>query len=144
MQNQVLSTDTRTEGPSNRAFRPLWINPPAFGVSLQMACMARILLLIHQPAAGGYLEYLQRDKVISECIDTIGGIAMKLTDNASRLMSTQCLYAAGLYCPDGPKRQYIAELVQDHQGHTGWPINTDLSEELRGEWLKRPQGESQT
>ena len=109
-----------------------------------MACMARILLLIHQPAAGGYLEYLQRDKVISECIDTIGGIAMKLTDNASRLMSTQCLYAAGLYCPDGPKRQYIAELVQDHQGHTGWPINTDLSEELRGEWLKRPQGESQT
>lgn len=123
--------------------------------------MARILLLIHQPAAGtpaqsgwhwqsantqtgGYLEYLQRDKVISECIDTIGGIAMKLYDNASCLMSTQCLYAAGLYCPDGPKCQYIAELVQDHQGHTGWPINTDLAEELRGEWLKRPQGGSQT
>jgi len=46
------------EGPSNRAFRPLWIHPSAFGTSLQMYSMARVLLLIHQPAAGGYLEYL--------------------------------------------------------------------------------------
>lgn len=55
------------EGPSNRAFRPLWIHPPALGTSLQMYSMARILLLIHQPAAGGYLEYLGRDKIITEC-----------------------------------------------------------------------------
>lgn len=46
------------EGPANRPFRPLWVNPPVFGTSMQMYCMARILLLIHQPAAGGYLEYL--------------------------------------------------------------------------------------
>lgn len=52
------------EGPSNRAFRPLWIQPPAFGVSLQMYSMARILLLIHQPAAS-YLEYMGRDRVIT-------------------------------------------------------------------------------
>ncbi|KXS96792.1 hypothetical protein AC578_5338, partial [Pseudocercospora eumusae] len=125
------------EGPSNRPFKPLWIHPPAFGVSFQMYCMARILLLIHQPSAGGYMEYLTRDKVITECIDTIGGVAMKLTDDASRLMSTQCLYAAGLFCTDNDKQKYIAELIRDHQGHTGWPVNTDLAEELRSEWSKQ-------
>lgn len=31
------------EGPANRAFRPLWIHPPAFGTSVQMHSMARIL-----------------------------------------------------------------------------------------------------
>ena len=87
------------------------------------------------------MEYLARDKVITECIDTIGGVAMKLTDDASRLMSTQCLYAAGLFCTDNDKREYIAELIRDHQGHTGWPVNTDLAEELRSEWAKqKPSG----
>lgn len=128
------------EQPSNRAFRPLWIHPPAFGTSVQMYCMARILLLIHQPAAGGYLEYLARDKIITECIDTVGGIAMKLADDASRLMSTQCLFAAGLYCTDSSKRQCIAELIQDHQSHTGWPVNTDLANELRVEWSTQKPG----
>lgn len=99
--------------------------------------MARILLLIHQPAAGGYLEYLSRDKNIVESIDTIGGIALNLKDDASRLMSTQCLFAAGLYCTDNAKRNRIAELIQDHSAHTGWPSNTDLAEELRTEWLKQ-------
>lgn len=55
------------EGPSNRALKPIWIHPQAFGTSIQMYCMARILLLINQPAAGGYLEYTSRDKLITEC-----------------------------------------------------------------------------
>ncbi|KAK5112807.1 hypothetical protein LTR85_011141 [Meristemomyces frigidus] len=58
------------EGPSNRAFKPLWIHPPAFGTAIQMYCMARILLLINQPAAGGYLEYIGRDKIITESTNT--------------------------------------------------------------------------
>lgn len=128
------------EGPYNRAFQPLWVHPPAFGTSLQMCCMARILLLIHQPAAGGYLEYLGRDKIITECVDTIGGIALKLTDDASRLMSSQCLFAAGLYCNDTEKRRCIAELITDHSMHTGWPSNTDLAEELQLEWSKQKPG----
>ncbi|EMD01012.1 hypothetical protein BAUCODRAFT_60938 [Baudoinia panamericana UAMH 10762] len=128
------------EGPSNRAFRPLWVHPPALGTSLQMYSMARILLLIHQPAAGGYLEYLRRDKIITECIDTIGGIALKLTDDASRLMSTQCMFAAGLFCTDLAKRVCITELIDDHSTQTGWPSNTNLSEELRAEWSQLKPG----
>lgn len=97
-------------------------------------------LLIHQPAAGGYLEYLGREKIITDCIETIGGIALKLTDDASRLMSTQCLFAAGLYCTDLEKRNCIAGLITDHSMHTGWPSNTDLAEELRTEWSKQKPG----
>jgi hypothetical protein len=99
--------------------------------------MARILLLIHKPAAGGYLEYIARDKIITECIDTVGGIAMKLDDDAARLMSTQCLFAAGIYCTDPEKRQYIALLIRDHQRHTGWPVNTGLADELQLEWANQ-------
>ena len=123
--------------PGRGPFQALWISPSAFGASLQMYCMARILLLINKPAAGGYLEYMSRDKIISESIDMIGGIAMKLTDNASRLMSSQCLFAAGLYCNDPAKRECIAELISDHSAHTGWPSNGDLAEELRAEWSKQ-------
>lgn len=128
------------EGPSNRAFRPLWIHPSVCGSALQMYCMARILLLIHQPAANGYLEYMGRDRIITDCIDTIGGIALKLNDDASRFMSTQCLFAAGLFCNDEAKRTCIAELIQDHQAHTGWPINANLAEELQQEWTKQKPG----
>ncbi|KAK3076011.1 hypothetical protein LTR53_000188 [Teratosphaeriaceae sp. CCFEE 6253] len=126
--------------PSDRAFKPIWIHPSAFGVSLQMHSMARILLLIHQPTAGGYLEYLGRDKAITECIDTIGGIALRLDDDASRLMSTQCLFAAGLYCTDQGKRECIAELIAEHSAHTGWPANVILADELRVQWAKQKSG----
>ncbi|KXL51480.1 hypothetical protein M433DRAFT_60210 [Acidomyces richmondensis BFW] len=121
---------------SNHGIRPIWIHPSAFGTSIQMYCMARILLLIHQPAAGGYMEYRRRDVIITECIDTIVGIALKLTDDASRLMSTQCLWAAGMYCADPDKRKCITELITDHSMHTGWPSNTDLAKELQTEWSK--------
>ncbi|KAK3113714.1 hypothetical protein LTR53_008717 [Teratosphaeriaceae sp. CCFEE 6253] len=128
------------EESSDRAFKPIWIHASAFGVSLQMHSMARILLLIHQPTAGGYLEYLGRDKAITECIDTIGGIALRLDDGASRLMSTQCLFAAGLYCTDQRKRECIAELIAEHSAHTGWPANVNLADELRVEWAKQKSG----
>ncbi|KAK3683164.1 hypothetical protein LTR37_020503 [Vermiconidia calcicola] len=122
------------QGATDRAFTPLWVHPPALGTSIQMHCMARILLLIHQPAPEGHRAYLSRDKHITQCIDTIGGIALELTDEASRLMSTQCLFAVGLYCTDETKRARIGELIREHSSHTGWPSNIDLAEELQLEW----------
>lgn len=125
------------QGPFDSAFIPLWFNPPALGVSVQMYCCARILLLVNQPAAGGYLECQSRERTIAECVDTVGGVAMKLSDDATRLMSTQCLYAAGLYCSVPAKQNSIAELIRDHSAHTGWPTNTDLVEELRVHWAEQ-------
>jgi hypothetical protein len=125
------------QGPFESAFVPLWFNPPALGVSVQMYCCARILLLVNQPAAGGYLECQSRERTIAECVDTVGGVAMRLSDDATRLMSTQCLYAAGLYCTVPAKQNSIAELIRDHSAHTGWPTNTDLVEELRVHWAEQ-------
>jgi len=127
------------QGPFESVFIPLWFNPPALGVSVQMYCCARILLLVNQPAAGGYLECQSRERTIAECIDTVGGVAMKLSDDATRLMSTQCLYAAGLYCSVPAKQNSIAELIREHSAHTGWPTNTDLVEELRVHWAEQAQ-----
>lgn len=125
------------QGSSHSAFTPLWFNPPAFGASVQMYCCARILLLVNQPAAGGYIECQSRERIIAECVDTIGGIAMKLADDASRLMSTQCLYTAGMYCTVAEKQDCIAELIRMHSAHTGWPTNADLVEELRVHWAEK-------
>jgi hypothetical protein len=124
------------EETPNATFKPIWIQPQAFGVSVQMHSMARILLLVHQSALGGYQEYLGRENAVSECIDTIGGIARTLTEDACRLISTQCLYAAGLHCKDVAKRNSIVELIHDHSRHTGWPTNSDLADELQQQWLK--------
>lgn len=99
--------------------------------------MARILLLVSQPSAGGYLELLGRERSISDEIDTICGIALKVSDEAATVMSTQCLFAAGLYSTDQSKRTCIAELIEHNSRQTGWPpASTDLAEELRQEWAK--------
>lgn len=101
--------------------------------------MARILLLVSQPSAGGYLELAGRESSIATEIDKIGGIALKVNDDAGRVMSTQCLFAAGLYCMDQAKRACILDLIQDHCKQTGWPpSNTDLAEQLQKEWAKLP------
>lgn len=99
--------------------------------------MARVLLLVSQPSAGGYLELLGRERSIANEIDTIGGIALKVNDDAACVMSTQCLFAAGLYCTDKAKRACIAELIDQHSKQTGWPpASTNLAEELCHEWKK--------
>lgn len=103
--------------------------------------MARILLLVSQPSAGGYPELLSRERAIAEEIDTIGGIALKVIDDGAVVTSTQCLFAAGLYCTDEAKRICIAELIESHAEQTRWPpINTNLAEELREEWKRCRSG----
>jgi hypothetical protein len=127
------------QAPFDSAFMPLWFNPPALGVSVQMYCFARVLLLVNQPAAGGYIECQSRERTIADCVDTIAGIAMRLSDDASRLMSTQCLYAAGLYCIVPVKQNSIANLLRQHSERTGWPVpsNEDLVEELKIHWAEQ-------
>ncbi|KAK8241894.1 hypothetical protein HDK77DRAFT_377156 [Phyllosticta capitalensis] len=141
----LMGAVTETAGP----FRPIWINPPAFAAAVQMHNFARILLLVQQPAAGGYREYLTRDAALQSAIDTIGGVATFLdaqpgsvySKGASNevagaaVVSTQCLYAAGLYVNDDGKRQEICRLIERHQEKTRWPVQS-LADELRAEWSR--------
>jgi len=117
----------------NSVFRPIWINPPQLGTAIQMHHFARILLLVHQPAPGGYTELFRRQERIAEGVDTICGIAMLIKDEPSTVSSIQCLFAAGLYTHDQKKREVIVQMIDEHQARTAWPVKS-LSEELRTEW----------
>ncbi|EOD48367.1 putative zn 2cys6 transcription factor protein [Neofusicoccum parvum UCRNP2] len=103
--------------------------------AVQMHNFARILLLIHQPAAGGYREYLAREKSLNAAIDTVIGLAMTIDYEPAEVVSTQCLFAAGLYASEAFKRDKICELIERHQRGTGWPVQS-LADELRGEWAR--------
>ncbi|KAK5168267.1 uncharacterized protein LTR77_006836 [Saxophila tyrrhenica] len=128
------------QSSGDQPFKPIWVHPSAFGAAMQMYHVARILLLVDQPAAGGSVESYSRSYTIGESVNAIAGIALTMTEDASRVISTQCLFAAGLRCTDQEKRDFIANLITDHTRHTGWPSNTNLAEELQSEWSKGSKG----
>jgi len=81
---------------------------------------------------------LAREGIMLQSIDTICGIAMTLEDEPASVMSTQCVFAAGLYAREDSKRQEIKKLLTLHQSRTGWPPSS-LAEELEAEWRSLPQ-----
>lgn len=131
--NPLPMTNAETE--NSRPFKPIWINPPGFAAAVQMHNFARILLLVHQPAAGGYREYFVREKDLNAAIDMIVGLAMTIDYEPAEVVSTQCLFAAGLYANELFKREKICELIEKHQRNTGWPVQS-LADELRTEWAR--------
>jgi hypothetical protein len=67
------------------------------GVALQLHYSARLLLLLNQPSRGGFGGYLEQGRLITKYVANICGIAMTLTDNASSVMCSQCLFI-GMFC----------------------------------------------
>ncbi|KAI5206606.1 hypothetical protein E4T38_03786 [Aureobasidium subglaciale] len=120
-----------SQGP----FKPIWIHPLVFGVGLQMYHFAKILLQICTPAAGGLKEYMARERALNESIDVICGIALATDDDAAIVISTQCIFAAGLHTQDPGKRVAVLGIIAQHQARTGWPVH-DLRIDLEAEWSK--------
>jgi len=75
---------------------------------------------------------------------------MTLTDDASSLMSSQCLFIgkhlftrngnyeltftlAGMCIQEPRQREYLIELIDICQRRSGWPTKS-LSEELKSDW----------
>jgi hypothetical protein len=56
-------------------------------------------------------------------------------DDAALVISTQCIFAAGLHTRDPTKRVAILEMIFHHQHRTGWPVH-DLRVDLEAEWTK--------
>lgn len=118
-------------------FKPIWIHPPPFAVAMQVYHFARILVTLHLPAVGaaGFQGYLKTQRVLSEAVDGICGIALELRDEGGQILSAQCLFGAGLCTQDEGKREVILDLIGHCEGWTGWPM-ASLIEDLRGEWAK--------
>ncbi|KAL3425562.1 Zn(II)2Cys6 transcription factor [Phlyctema vagabunda] len=116
-------------------FDSIWIHPPAFGVSMQLHCAARILILLHRPSFGGMRGYMEQQKLLTKAVETICGIAITLTDDASSVMSSQCLYIAGLCIQDASQRGAVLSMIDSCHQRIGWPTKS-LSEDLKSEWAK--------
>ncbi|CAD0112266.1 unnamed protein product [Aureobasidium uvarum] len=106
---------------------------PADCVAVQIYYFARIMLAVHSPAVSGLKELERQRQTLDNAIDQIGGIACTTSDTSATIISTQCLFAAGLNLRDSVKREHIVRLLRSHQARTGWPV-TDLAEDLQAEW----------
>lgn len=120
---------------SSSVFRPMWIHPPQFAVALQVYHFARILITLHRPAVAGFQGYLQTQRVLSEAVEAICGIAMALRDEGSQILSAQCLFGAGLCTQDPRRRDAIVALITACEARTEWPMAT-LVADLRAEWAR--------
>ncbi|CZT16301.1 uncharacterized protein RCC_02143 [Ramularia collo-cygni] len=111
-------------------FTPLWINPPAASLAIQVHYLSRLLLLENKPAAGGMRELSVREPLRREAIGIIGGIACCTDSEASILVSMICLYGAGQQTRELAVQEEICKLLHSHQEKVKWP-SYDLSAELR-------------
>lgn len=118
-------------------FKPIWIHPPRFAVAMQVYHFARILVTLHLPAVGaaGFEGYRRTQRVLSDAVDNICGIALELNDEGCQILSAQCLFGAGLCTQREGRRDVILKLISRCEERTGWPLAT-LVEDLKGEWMK--------
>ncbi|OAA53314.1 Fungal transcriptional regulatory protein [Cordyceps fumosorosea ARSEF 2679] len=133
---KVLPTprDEPGAGAEAEVFTPLWIHPPQFGTALQAFSFAQILLTLHGGEAGGFRGYLKMQRTLSEAVNTICGIAMRLTEEGCQVLSAQCLYGAGLCVTEAARRERIVRLMEDCEARVGWPPMARWREDLRRDW----------
>lgn len=123
-----------TSNPTD-AFDAIWIHPQALANSVQLNCAARILILLHRPSLGGARGFMEQQQVLVKSVNTICGIAMPMNDDASSLISSQCLFIAGMCVQDSRQREALVSMIDACQHRTGWPTRS-LSGELSAEWRK--------
>ncbi|PYH91367.1 hypothetical protein BO71DRAFT_421613 [Aspergillus ellipticus CBS 707.79] len=124
-------------------FRTIWIRPAAFALAVQFFNASYILLLANEPSFGGLDQYLERQSAIKRHVEDICGIAMRLTDSASSLMSSQALFIAGMFTQERQARDAILELLETCRERAGWPVRS-LGVELQELWGRHQSNNSTT
>lgn len=75
---------------------------------------------------------------MDEAIDDICSIGMAITDDAASIMSSGCIFVAGLHTKDKLRRTAILEMLGIHKERTGFPL-VDFRIELHAHWAKVDQ-----
>ncbi|KAF2147904.1 hypothetical protein K461DRAFT_205740, partial [Myriangium duriaei CBS 260.36] len=119
-----------------QTFDGIWINPARYATATQAWYLARILVTLHLPAVSGFQGYLETQRVLSEAVDAICGIAVELHDEGSQIFAAQCLFGAGLCTQDQQRREIILSLIRSCGDRTGWPMQT-IMDDLASEWVKQ-------
>lgn len=92
---------------------------------------------------------MERQKTIQESIEMVCGIAVTLTEDASSILSSQCLFigefrpssdfeadfheTAGMFMQDARQRGCILELLDSCRDRCGWP-SLSLGSDLEQLW----------
>ncbi|TLS31031.1 hypothetical protein PpBr36_03878 [Pyricularia pennisetigena] len=131
---------TATGGGRDAVFAPLWVHPPRFGVAVQAFAFAQILLTLHAPMPPGFEGYSKVQRVLSDAVDIICGVAMEMTEPGCQIFSAQCLYGAGLCVQEQKKRDKILQLMEVCEARFGWAPMATWREDLRKEWDRADGG----
>jgi hypothetical protein len=85
---------------STHTFQPIWIHPPAFAAAVQTFYFSRIVVLLHEISTSGPAAYRAKEKMLSESMEMICGIAMaeQSQNQPSAFASLHALFA-GMYDP---------------------------------------------
>ncbi|KAF4467490.1 quinate transport [Fusarium albosuccineum] len=78
---------------SVQVFQPRLIYPQCFG-SYPAPAVDQFLILVcaHEPCLGGLETFMKRQSTIKESIEMVCGLGMTLTEDASSMLSSQCLF----------------------------------------------------
>ncbi|KAI0894733.1 fungal-specific transcription factor domain-containing protein, partial [Annulohypoxylon nitens] len=117
----------------NENFPAVWIHPPLFGVAMQVYYCSIILVSLERPILGGMGDHLELRKTLSKCIQMVCGIAKTQEDYESSIMSSQCLYIAGLSVENINERTQVLSLLLERQERCGWPTQS-LGGDLSATW----------
>jgi hypothetical protein len=118
-------------------------------VAVQLHCVAHILIFSHEPCVGGLDSYLEQQTRVRQCVEIICGIAMTLKDDASSVLSSQCLFIgnfilwqsflmltllAGMFTQGSRSRECVLDLLELCRQRTGWPVQS-FGDELKQLWM---------
>ncbi|EXA34898.1 hypothetical protein FOQG_13285 [Fusarium oxysporum f. sp. raphani 54005] len=133
----------------SEVFQPHLIHPQCFGkqsptvkldlmlietgLAVQLHHCSKILITAHEPHLDGIQGLLKRQKEIQESIKMVCGIGMTLTEDASSMLSSQCLFIAGMFMQNPRERECVLEMLDTCQKRCGWP-KPSLRSELRQIW----------
>ncbi|KAI6774098.1 unnamed protein product [Fusarium graminearum] len=114
-------------------FKPHLIHPQCFGLAVQLHHCSWILITAHEPHLDGIQGLLKRQKDIQQSIDMVCGIGMTLTEDASSMLSSQCLFIAGMFMQNPRQKEAVLDMLDSCQKRCGWPTPS-LGSELEQIW----------
>ncbi|RDL34802.1 Uncharacterized protein BP5553_07930 [Venustampulla echinocandica] len=117
----------------NEVFKPRLIHPQCFGLAMQIHHISRILICAHEPSPGGMTNFMNRQKTIQDSIEVVCGIGTIITEDASSMLSSQCLFIAGKFLQNPQQRSRVLEMLDSCRNRCGWPTPS-LSSELEQFW----------
>ncbi|KPA40254.1 quinate transport protein [Fusarium langsethiae] len=117
----------------SEVFKPHLIHPQCFGLAVQLHHCSRILVTAHEPHLDGIQGLLKRQKDIQQSINMVCGIGMTLTEDASSMLSSQCLFIAGMFMQNPRQKEAVLEMLDSCQKRCGWPTPS-LGSELEHIW----------